>query len=742
MYATIAFPISRYQTFTYAVPASLKAHIAVGVRVRAPLGTRMVQGIVVATSSTTDFHGKIREIQEQVDDQPVLDQHLWELIQWLSRYYFTPLGQVARAVLPGKLSTKYSPPTEFLVSTRRDAIDWTLVAAAPVQQTLLKVIAEHDGWLSVRSLGTLASSPLTVCRRLAEKGLVEMKEEIRKPDATGFTFQPVHKSITFSSAQQDILNPVYQSLEKKKFSRFLLHGVTGSGKTELYIAAARKALDLDYSVIVLLPEISLTPQIGGRFRAEFGEQVGLWHSRMSPALRAWTWKRMCAGDYRVIVGARSAVFAPLKKLGLIVVDEEQESSYKQESPPPRYHARDVAVMRCKLHRATVILSSATPSLESYYNQVQGKFTYLHLPERFGGSLYPTVHVVNMLQENEESGKTGQVLSGILLDKIEDRLRKGEQVLILQNRRGYAPVVHCYACGESIMCPNCNITLTYHKIHHGLHCHFCGYTSHQIPDSCPSCANPELRLTGTGVQRVEELLRLTFPAARVLRLDRDTTSTATKLTKTLESFARGEGDILVGTQMIAKGLDFGRVTLAGIINADTGLLLPDFRSGERIFQLIYQTAGRTGRRQVQGEVIIQSYNADNPVIKYAVRLNLKGYYNLALSERQELNYPPFSWIIKLEAISEKKQQLEKQIQSLRQLFPQPYKGLEILGPAYCYRDRLHKKYRMQIIFKSAKIQDPSGTRLHNYVEQNVLPRLNETSFRSLAGHLDIDPVSML
>lgn len=742
MYAEIAFPISSYQTFTYKVPESLDSHIQVGIRVRAPFGNRMVQGLVVATHKATDFKGTLKEINDIVDDQRILDHNLWKLIQWMSKYYMTPIGQVARTILPSKLSTKYQPQKQWMVQQSTMAPDWSLIKNAPVQTLLLKAILQKKEICPVSEFGLLTSSPLTVCRALSDKGLVLLSEQILIPDATGFTFKPLDKTLNFSASQKEVLHDIEAGMVSNKYSPFVLHGVTGSGKTEIYIAAVQHALDNGKTAIVLLPEISLTPQIGGRFRSAFGDSVGLWHSKMSPALRAWTWKRMCSGDFKVIVGARSAIFAPLKNLGLIVVDEEQESSYKQESPAPRYHARDVALVRGRLTNATVVLASATPSLESYYNQAQNKLTYIHLPDRYGGAVYPQVHVVDMKQEQEESGKYGQVFSGLLLEKIEDRLAKKEQSIILQNRRGYAPVMHCFSCGEIVMCPNCQIALTYHKTHRGLQCHFCGYYAPSMPQECPSCRSDQMKLSGMGTQRVEELLEITFPTARILRLDQDTATSVAKLTKTLEKFADGDADILLGTQMIAKGLDFDRVTLAGIINADTGLFLPDFRSGERIFQLVYQTAGRTGRREIPGEVIVQTYNPENPVIKHAAQLHVKNYYNIALSDRQELNYPPFSWMVKLEFSGVNKEKVEQSAEKLRSSIKIRKKGLEILGPAFCYREKLRGRYRMQIVFKSSKQTDPNGSYLRNMLMKDVMPKLSSLKRSGVSIHFDIDPVSLM
>lgn len=743
MFAEIAFPISSYQTFTYRVPDALQDEVSVGVRVKAPLGRRQAQGIITGLAEESQFKGKTRSLSSVVDPEPVLDQSLWELITWMSRYYATPLGQVAHAALPNKLSANYSPPTRWTVKFRRHPDNpETLRKRAPVQARVLEYIAQFSDPVSMNELGNMASSPLTICRELDAKDYVELTETIHLPDITGFTFAPVHKDITFNDHQNSVLTELTSAINSKKFAPSLLHGVTGSGKTEIYIEIARQVLAQKRSVILLLPEIALTPQIAGRFRATFGDDVALWHSKLTAAVRAWTWKRICQGQFKVIIGARSAVFAPVKNLGLIVIDEEQETAYKQESPAPRYHARDVALMRGKISQATVVLASATPSLESYYNHIQGKFRYLHLPERFGGAKYPHVHVVDMTAEKEESGKIEQIFSGLLLDKIESRLTRKEQVILLQNRRGYAPILRCRDCGAVEMCPHCQISLTYHRVGENLRCHLCGYERREIPTACPQCDSPNLRLFGTGTQKVEDLLQETFTRARITRLDVDTTRSGRTLTKALQDFSEGKIDILLGTQMIAKGLDFAKATLVGIINGDTGLFLPDFRSGERIFQLIYQASGRAGRADLPGEVVVQTYSPDNPVIKHATRLDLKTYYNIALNERQALNYPPFSWLAKLEINGKQKSRVEAAAKQIRSGLRQRYRGLDILGPAFCYRERLRSQYRMQIVFRSRKDHDPNGAQLQRFLQSNFGAENKNRRKAGAHSFLDVNPVSLL
>ena len=739
MYADIAFPISSYQVFTYLIPEKLRNSIKIGIRVKAPFQKRSVYGVVVGVSDTTDYKKRIRSIDSLVDNELVLDKYLWILLEWVSDYYFTPLGQVAQTALPARLSLRYKPPSRIMVSFRKNP-DIALTNA-PVQERVLRYLQQNKGPVKLSVLKDITPHPSSVCKALLNKSLITWDKHDLLPDVTGFTFPPIHKKVKFTKEQILVLESLRQGLESKKFIPFLLHGVTSSGKTEIYIDIVRQTLESGRSAIILLPEIALTPQIAGRFRAVFGDTVALWHSKLTHATRAWTWKNICAGEFRVVIGARSAIFAPLKNLGLVVVDEEQEHSYKQDTNNPRYHARDVALMRGKIHKIPVLLASATPSLESYYNHIQSKFKYLRLTKRYGGAKYPQVHIVDMDQEQEESGKTGQILSGFLLDKIEERLQKKEQIILMQNRRGYSPIIRCGDCGVLETCPDCNVPMAYHRTGPALKCHYCGHSIDRIPANCRSCNSINIRMFGTGTQKIETIIGETFSNASFERLDMDTSRTATAITSAIRSFGSGDVDILIGTQMISKGLDFENVTLVGIINADTGMFLPDFRSGERLFQLIYQTAGRAGRRKKSGEVVVQTYNYDNQVIKYASSLDLKKYYNIILNERNDLNYPPFSWMAKLEISGTSKNKLQLVANKIRDNLKTPYTGLEILGPVDCYYERLRNRFRMQIVLKSYKTADSNGRKLHHYIKKNF-PNGSYLTNSGVKITIDVNPVSLL
>ena len=745
MFAEIAFPISNFKTFTYEIPDDLNSSVQVGSRVIAPFGKRKVQGIIVNVLKEKIYQGQIKQILGLIDDYPVVTPELWKLITWISNYYMAPIGQVSKAVFPKNLSTRYKPQKIWFVKIKKIASQnfiANLKKTAPKQYEVLNKIIFESSPIQVSSLKKIVSNPLLICKALEEKHIVELFEKESMPNTDAFSFKPIRKKVIFNDDQDRVVSNLKDSLEKKSYTPFLLHGVTGSGKTEIYIEAVKFCLSQDRTSIILLPEISLTPQIAGRFKSVFGDTIALWHSKLTQKQRSLTWREICKGTFKVVIGARSAVFSPLKNLGLIVIDEEQEASFRQDSPSPRYHARDVALMRARLNDSVILLASATPSLESYYNHQNMKLKYLHLPIRYGGAKYPIVHLVDMLQEQDDTGKFGQVVSGLLQDKIEERLNKNEQIIILQNRRGYSPVIKCGDCGGVVMCPYCNVAFSYHRNTNVLLCHFCSFSRASLDQSCSDCNSKNLIYSGVGTQKVEELLRDTFPKASIQRLDMDTSLSGLNITRVLTDFNNGEIDILLGTQMIAKGLDFPNATLVGIVNADQGLHLPDFRSGERIFQLIYQAAGRSGRSKKQGEVVIQTYSSENPVIKSAAKLDMKSYYEIALTERKELDYPPFSWLAKIEIAGKNKDKTSMLALKITKSMIGKYSGLSSLGPAPCYMEKLRGQYRFQIIFKSIKASDPNGKKLHYFINQNFYEVSQKYQNEKLRINIHFDPLSLI
>ena len=745
MFAEVAFPIRSFQTFTYSIPNKYVSDIYIGTRVSVPFRNKTIQGIVVNIKETNSYLGSIKKIISLVDNVQVVTPPLWELIKWVSKYYMTPIGKVANSVVPKSLSTNYKPQLEkFVKAKKKVKLEkvFKLKKTAPKQYLVYKIIKEKNIIHKVSSFKNIVSNPLQICISLKDKGLIKIIKKTILSDLDKSVFEPVFKNIVFNKDQNLVIQRIVFFLKKQNFKSFLLHGVTGSGKTEVYIEAVRYCLSQKRNAIILLPEISLTPQIAGRFRAVFGDVVAIWHSKLKAPHRSWTWGKICIGDFKIVIGARSAIFSPLKNVGLIIVDEEQESSFYQDGKEPRYHARDVALMRGSFEKSTVVVASATPSLESYYNFQQKKIEYLRLPKRYGGAKYPKVHIVDMLSNQEETGKFDQVISGLLQDKIEEKLDKNEQIILIQNRRGFSPIVKCNDCGAPVMCKQCKIALTYHKNKNKLVCHFCSFFVINDMLVCQECSNPKLTYSGTGTQKVEQLVKATFPKSKICRLDMDISKSSSGVSSILKSFSEEEFDILIGTQMVAKGLDFPNATLVGIINADLGLYLPDFRSTEKVFQLIYQAAGRSGRSTKKGEVVIQTYSPNSSVIKNAKNLNLAKFYEVELLEREELNYPPYSWLAKVEFVGQNRERLSFLIDKFKHNLKDVYVGLDILGPAPCFLEKLKNNYRFQLVFKSKKHFDPNGIYLHKFINNNFKNYNNKKLLGQNKINIYFDPISLI
>ena len=548
-----------------------------------------------------------------------------------------------------------------------------------------------------------AEASYSTIRSLVDKGMIEVveKEVMRSPldDLPPPGDPPDH---TLHPAQRDALDAVTDAIHDARYETFLLHGITGSGKTEVYIAALKRVLEQGRTGIILVPEIALTPQTVQRFRSHFGDTIAVLHSQMSAGERYDAWRALRDGHYEIAIGPRSAVLAPLSNLGLIVVDEEHEHTYKQFDPAPRYHARDVAVMRAHMNDAVCILGSATPSLESLMNAHWDKYTLLEMPERVPDSsgesaTLPEVRVVDLTLQRKKHQLDG-VLAKPLRSAIETRLDRGEQTILLQNRRGYAPVIECEECGWSPQCGDCDVTLTYHKSKRHLRCHYCGWTV-SLPQACPECGSDELSQLGTGTQRVEEELADVFPDATVLRMDRDTTSRKNAHQQILNRFGSGQADILLGTQMVAKGLDFSQVTLVGVVNADTGLLLPDFRAEERTFQLLTQVAGRAGRADLTGEVILQTRNPEHPAIQHACEHDYKGFAKTEITARQQFGYPPFGHLGVVEVRGPKRDRAKRLAETWTNTLRQHAGDAEVLGPEPAFVSRVKRQFRFRTILKA-------------------------------------------
>jgi len=605
---------------------------------------------------------------------------------------------------------------------------------APKQAEVLAILTKHGGAVRRSNLGV----DFPVLRRLEENGWIEIwEEEVSREPYQEYAVEPP-KPVTLTEEQTKALSHIDGALKKEKFRVFLLHGVTASGKTQVYIESIRQILDRGKTALVLIPEISLTPQAVQRYRGTFGDEVAVLHSRMSPGERYDSWRKIREGKCCIALGPRSAVFAPLENLGLIVVDEEQESSYKQMDPAPRYHARDVAVLRGKLNDCAVILGSATPSLESYFNSLEEKYTLCELTHRVDRIPMSKVTLVN--QGETKTNDESRILSPLLREKIEERLKKGEQIILLQNRRGYATFLRCGACGNIEECPHCDITLTYHQKDHRLRCHYCGFQK-PAPEACPSCRGATLLYRGVGTQRVEAEIQKLFPKAQLLRMDQDTTRRKGAHDRIVLEFEKGKGDVLLGTQMVAKGHDFPHVTLVGIISADTGLYFPDFRSAERTFQLLTQAAGRAGRRHIRGEVIIQTLSPANPALQFAAEQDYLGFYRWEIEQRKELGYPPWGKIVAIRFKGARRERVAKAAHLFAEQVP-PDNLSELLGPASSPLSRIKRMYRYQIIFRQKRDLDPSGKKLRGEI-RSALTRFHEkTHFPDVRVGVDVDPADMM
>jgi primosomal protein N' (replication factor Y) (superfamily II helicase) len=669
-----------------------------------------------------------RTPEEQITEFAVLDYLAGSDGELVREQTLRSATRVSRKSLAGMVRKKWLARED--VSAPQDAKRTIKIAALKLvegklndnQRMLIETLSASGSKLPVESLQGL-EIPRTTLGTLVKRGLIEIIEEPAdftisrsKPRQSPFDFD-----FNFNDAQKSALNGMRQAVDGRKFSGMLLHGVTGSGKTAVYLVCMRAVLEAGRSAILLVPEIGLTPAVAADLHQIFGDEVAILHSALSDRERAQQWHRIKRKEARIVVGTRSAVFAPVDDLALIIVDEEHDSSYKQEETP-RYHARDVAVVRAKLSNAVVVLGSATPSLESYFNAKTHKYALIELPDRVEKRPLPEVEIVDMRLEFQDTGHE-QVISRKLADEIKDRLERREQVMVLLNRRGYSPVVLCRTCGRKLECNNCAIALTHHKREHKMICHYCGYTA-AVPKACVHCGSEYVYFLGTGSEKLEELLHGMFPEARIARLDRDTVRGHEDFERTLSALNEGELDLLVGTQMIAKGHDIHGVTLVGVVGADVALGLPDFRAAERTFQLLTQVAGRAGRGQSPGKVILQTYFQDHYAVQYAARHDFIGFYEKELQFRRWMHYPPYS---ALANVLVRSNQLDDALQwsgLLGKWFNGTrHEGVRVLGPAVAPIMRLKQDYRYHFVLKSPSREKLNTTlrSMLSYAGQQKIPR---------------------
>jgi primosomal protein N' (replication factor Y) len=603
------------------------------------------------------------------------------------------------------------------------------------QRRALDVLTKHGGALAVASLIEQAQISDSVVKTLIRKGLVVEFDEQMRRDPLAHANLPDNDKLALTSAQTTALHSIENPLTEGAFATLLLHGVTGSGKTEVYLQAMHRALELNRGAMMLVPEISLTPILSRRLRAHFGDQIAIFHSSLSKGERFDEWSRLRAGEARVVLGTRSAVFAPVKDLGLIVIDEEQDSSYRQEESP-YYHARDTAIVRAQKESAVVVLGSATPSLESFHHAQSGKYQYLQLPDRIANRPLARAEMIDM-REVFARRKKPAVFSEELLEAMGQTHARKEQTIILLNRRGYSSFILCRSCGESIDCPNCDVTLTYHRSDRTLVCHYCNHRQ-RAPSECPNCSSKYIYYVGEGTEQVEELLRKRFPQMRIGRIDRDTKARRREFEQTLLDFGNGEIDLLVGTQMLAKGHDFPNVTLVGVVSVDAGLALPDFRAAERSFQLITQVAGRAGRGELPGRVLIQTYHPHHYALRHATAQDYRGFYDEEIRHRSNHGYPPFVALALLLVRHKDPARARTIAQQLRNFLAEANRdhACRILGPAPAPFARLRNEHRMQILIKSR-----SRRQMRAGIDEAMM-KFEEAGGESRMINLEIDPVNMM
>ncbi len=772
MIAQVIVDIAAKQTdriFEYHIPDELGG-VEIGSRVFVPFGPRKLQGFVVGLSEKSKYKGKLKDLLLVVDEMPPLTPELVKLSADLANHVFSYRITILKAMLPRVMRANYrkiltpvsakakkmplfqgdpvdlsditdvkqvtfvrkllrnaDAKIEYLVENRakvktqnqylltEDKAEYVKIYnalrqnAVKQKQLLMDIIENYQQYPKFQdNLERDAQVNTSTLTSAVKKGWFKKKAvEVYRDPLSGFNGDPKKKAITLNDQQQNALNEITPAINERKAQIFLLEGITGSGKTEVYLHAISKALKQGRNALMLVPEISLTPQMVRQVKARFGEQIAVLHSGLSEGELYDEWRRIRRGEVRVVVGARSAVFAPLTNIGLIVIDEEHESSYKQEDNP-RYHARDVAIWRSKYNHCPLVLGSATPSLDSRARAQKGVYKLLRLTKRANNKKLPEVKLID-LKHVQFAGSQFD-LSVELVDAIKESLAKKEQVILMLNRRGFANFMLCRECGYVMKCPNCDLSLTMHKDTGEMQCHYCGYTE-PIPKCCPNCHSSQIRFLGTGTQKVQEELLQLIPTAKVLRMDVDTTRRKGSYKRILDAFGNHEADILLGTQMIAKGLDFPNVTLVGVINADTGLWVPDYNASERTFELLTQVAGRAGRAEKTGKVLIQTYNPEHYAIKLAQTQDYERFYGYEMRVRHAGNYPPYFYTVLISVASKKEQNAAREAFTIKRRLQQNlHASTIILGPTPSAIARLKNQYYYQILVKY-KSEDNLNKLLH-------------------------------
>ena len=836
MFAEVAVPVYVRQTFTYHLPGDMVHRAQVGCRVIVPLGKKLLTGFIVALHRdqrgvVTEY--EVKDVEELVDESPIISHEILELTRWMSDYYYAPWGECLRTALPagatiateqvltiteagrsalahvsagfGWSSSKYQAlellasagsigsrelerqlskshatalirqleragfihVSERVIESRlrpklQNAVRLVSHAESdestsssnhhngngyssnpapnarpltPAQERVIELLGSTGDSIAFSELIETAGVSSSVIRTLEKRGIVEVfAREVRRDPLAHIEQQEIDL-VTLNAEQQLALDQIVAKIDERQYTTFLLHGVTGSGKTEIYIRAMREATRRGLTALMLVPEIALTPVFSRRLRAIFGDAVAILHSNLSDGERTDEWRRIKEGEARVVIGTRSAVFAPLENLGIIVVDEEHETSYKQDETP-RYHGRDTAIVRAVQAGAVVVLGSATPSLESFHNAVSGKYTYARLDARFGNRALADVETIDMREVFKRHGKQ-ETFSDELKAAIAETFDRSEQVMILLNRRGYSSFAMCRSCGESIHCPNCDVTLTYHRYNQSLQCHYCNYIR-PVPRVCPACDGQYIHYVGEGTEQLEAKLIELFPEKTIARVDRDTTRKRGSLEHLLMEFAGGTIDLIVGTQIIAKGHDFPNVTLVGVISVDAGLCLPDFRAAERTFQLLTQVAGRAGRGDLQGRVIIQTYHPEHYSLVCARAQDYDEFYRREVSFRRSMHYPPFTALINICVHDKEFDRASNAAADLARELREAARdsALRILGPAPAPISRIKGEHRFQILIK-ARSRKRAREALDLAMDRALAAGYNPRSIS-----IEVDPVSLM
>ena len=754
MYIDVILPLPLDGVFTYSVPPELERQVVVGCRVLVPFGRNKTYVGIICGKGTVPSVSQIKPILQVLDTSPILLPSQLQLWQWMADYYLSPIGEVYKAALPAGLKAEdgYRPKTELYIrltpkfrSEQALHIAIDMLQRAPSQQKaftdfLFLAYGVQDDFSSFTSdLPPLTRDELlnqghtlATITALVKRGLLETYEqEVGRLNHGG---EPHPENIKpLSPAQQDAFNQIQFSFLKKNVT--LLHGVTSSGKTEIYIHLIQQALDKKQQVLYLLPEIALTVQMMSRLQRVFGCRLGIYHSKYSDAERVEIWQKQLSADpYDVILGARSAVFLPFQRLGLVIVDEEHETSYKQQDPMPRYHARNAAIVLAQMFGAKTVAGTATPCAETYHNATTGKYGLVELKERYKGIELPEIQVVDIRDLQHRKMMNGP-FSPILLLKVREALERGEQAILFQNRRGYAPMIECKQCGWVPHCQHCDVSLTLHRNLHQLSCHYCGYT-YQVPAECPACGSRELQTRGYGTEKIEDEVRALFPEARIARMDLDTTRTRQAYERIINDFSAGRTNLLIGTQMISKGLDFDKVSVVGILNADTMLNYPDFRAYEHAFMMMSQVSGRAGRKGHRGLVILQTKSPELPVIRQIVDNDYAAFFRSIMAERRQFRYPPYCRLVYVylkhrsdSLVDSASHELASQ---LRQWF-----GTRVLGPDRPAVAKVKSLSIRKLLLKIEPGLNLADVRKYLTLAQQHL--LQDKRYSSLQIYFDVDPL---